>query len=907
MLLRRVLPLLAMLPLLGCPAASTPPPPTPAAPTSGQPPAPREEVPLGRLPSDTRPTHYRLDLEIVPSRDRFSGVIEIDVQLDRPRQVIWLHGNGHEVSEARVTAEGVSPLEASYEQVAPGGVVRLTVEKPIPAGKATIRLAFTRPFGKRLNGLYKVVTQGDAYAFTQMEPVWTRKAFPCFNEPAFKVPWTMTVTAPVGQAAIANTAETKKEPAGEGLVKHHYATTEPLPSYLIAFAVGPLDVVEAPPIPPNEARKHPLPFRGVAAKGRGKELAFALKHTPGILAELEKYFGLPYPYDKLDVIAVPDKGGAMENAGAVTFREWLLLLDPERAPTSQRRAFAYVMAHELAHMWFGDLVTMPWWDDIWLNEAFATWMGHRAVQSWDAKYEAAVRQLEGVHRAMSADSLLSARQIRQPVNDESGIHNAFDSITYRKGGGVLGMFERWMGPAVFQKGLRAYMKRHRHGTATADDLMKAFGDAAGKDVATPFRTFLMQAGLPNVDVALRCEAGKASVELSQTRYLPLGSKGDAKGQTWQIPVCLRYEGGKETCTLLSERQKIVPLDGPSCPKWLIPNAGAAGYYQWSGNAELLRGVSRHGRAHLEVREKLSFIKAIRGMLGRGVLEPAVALEVLQPFATDPHPSVAAAPLSVLGPARRWLHGTPLGTKAQARIAKLYRGRLAQLGWKTRPNDTAETKLLRRNLIQWVAMAGRDPAARKRATLLAKRYLGLGGDDELHQDAIDPDLVGTVLFTAGRDADSLLFKALHRHFDNAPDAVVRGHTLSALSAATTKPLPDVVLDLSLSDALKVSERITPLSIQMQDPATRDNAWAWLEAHVDELMAELPNRRAGWLPSVATSFCDAAYVERVDALFGPRLPKMAGGAREIAKAKEALVTCSARKARLLPGLEKLLASP
>ena len=307
---------------------------------------------------------------------------------------------------------------------------------------------------------------------------------------------------------------------------------------------------------------------------------------------------------------------------------------------------------------------------------------------------------------------------------------------------------------------------------------------------------------------------------------------------------------------------------------------------------------------LTVQEKMSLAKAVRGMLARGVLEVDVALAVLEPLARDDHPSVAGAPMSVLGMAASWLYGDPLAKKAEARIRSLYAPRLAKVGWTARPKESPETKLLRRNLIQFVALAGEDPTARGRATRMAKAYLGVGGDGAIHKDAIDADLVGTILYCAGQHADQTLFEALLHHFDNAPNAAVRGDTLAALSAVRDAELQQRVHAMLLGDGLKVSERMIPLRVQMQTPETREATWRWVQDHVDELMEKLSARRAAWLPGIATNFCDAAKIDEVDALFEPRLTKMSGGAREVAMTTEALRTCSAKKDRLLPGLKKLL---
>ncbi|HLK45193.1 MAG TPA: M1 family metallopeptidase, partial [Acidimicrobiales bacterium] len=343
-----------------------------------------------------------------------------------------------------------------------------------------------------------------------------------FDEPGFKIPFAVTLVVPSGDQAIANTPEVERSPAAAaGATRVRFAPTPPLPSYLVAFAVGPLDVVRAADVPPNPVRPKPLPLRGVAVKGRGGELAYALGHAGELLSMLETYFGVPYPFEKLDLLAVPQLSGAMENPGAVTFDEPLLLFDPKTAPLRQRLDYAMVVAHELSHQWFGDLVTMAWWDDTWLNESFAEWMGYKVAQQWEPALRADLDFAEGTQSAIGTDSLVSARQVRQPIASADDIENAFDDTTYKKGGAVISMFERWLGPEVFQKGVRAHMARHRFATASADDFLAALSDAAGRDVAAPYRTFLDQPGVPFVEAALVCDGGAPPrLHLRQSRFLP---------------------------------------------------------------------------------------------------------------------------------------------------------------------------------------------------------------------------------------------------------------------------------------------------------------------------------------------------------------------------------------------------
>jgi alanyl aminopeptidase len=340
---------------------------------------------------------------------------------------------------------------------------------------------------------------GDDYVFTQFQPIAARRAFPGFDEPSFKAPFELTLTVPHGHVAVGNSPALSEEKDPSGRRRIRFAPTPPLPTYLVAWAVGPFDVVEAP-LPPSAEREHSLPLRGLAPRGRGPELRFALDHTGPLLESLERYFASPYPFAKLDVIAVPDFGaGAMENVGAFTFRDSLLLIDPDRAPEWQRRSFANVMAHELAHSWFGNLVTMPWWDDLWLNESFATWM------------------LQQVHSAMNADSLDSARSIRQPIASDHDIANAFDGITYSKGAGVLAMFERWLGEESFRAGIRRHVEEHRFGSADADDLLQALSAASGRDVSGPFQGFLTRPGVPFLRTREVCDSAGSRLVVEQSR------------------------------------------------------------------------------------------------------------------------------------------------------------------------------------------------------------------------------------------------------------------------------------------------------------------------------------------------------------------------------------------------------
>src|SRR3569832_191394 len=331
-----------------------------------------EEIPLGELPRVAVPQRYRIALRIDPKTDRFTGHVEIDVKFLKSRRSLFLHGLGLNMSAVSVRVKGKPVSAAHYDQVHDSGVARLIFVDPVPAGEATLVFDYDAAFNTSLDGLYKVVDRGDSYAFTQFESTGARKAFPSFDEPGFKTPFEVTVLAPRGLKVIGNTPIFTTKPAGvKGFTETTFEATYALPTYLVALAVGPHDEEEGGKAPPNKYRAKPLRIRGVTARGNGRRIQYALSLTPKIVTALENYFGVGFPIQKLDVLAVPDfAAGAMENAGAITFRERLLLLDQD-ASLEQKRASLAVQAHEIAHQWFGDLVSPAWWEDIWLNESFA--------------------------------------------------------------------------------------------------------------------------------------------------------------------------------------------------------------------------------------------------------------------------------------------------------------------------------------------------------------------------------------------------------------------------------------------------------------------------------------------------------------------------------------------------------
>jgi len=467
--------LVALLALASCseavaPAAA-PPAPLPAAIAAPSPSAPPPGI---RLPTTVKPTRYAPTLTILSDTLGIEGSIDIDVALTEPTSIIWLNAVGLRVSEAHLEVAGVS----RPARLVPGGADHLGFAFDMaPEGKARLHVTYSADVSERDDrGVFAEKEDGASYIFSQFENIDARRAFPCFDEPTFKVPWQLTLKVKQSDVALSNTPSLSEMPAEGGLKTVRFAETKPLPTYLVAFAVGPFDLVDA-----GRAGRGGTPLRIVVPHGKSAEAAYAVKTTPILLERLERFFGMAYPYEKLDVVAVPRlvSFGAMENVGLITFFERGVLAGRAEETLRFQRGYSETIAHEMAHQWFGDLVTMSFWNDIWLNEAFASWMEQKTIAPWKPEWSWETNTARSTAYAMRNDSLISARKIRQEILTKDDIQNAFDSITYNKGAAVIGMFETWVGPDKFQKGVQSYLTKHAHGSAGSSDFFAAISAEAG--------------------------------------------------------------------------------------------------------------------------------------------------------------------------------------------------------------------------------------------------------------------------------------------------------------------------------------------------------------------------------------------------------------------------------------------
>jgi len=862
----------------------------------------------GRLPSDVRPLAYQLALDVNPNNEDFTGRVDITIELDQPRAEIWLHSEGLTVTVARGGAGG-ERLDAIFIPEA-DGFARVVLPRELPAGRATLSLAFAGRFDEGLDVLYRVTAAGDAYAFTQMEALSARKAFPCFDEPGFKTPFDVALTIPTGMSAAANGPLEKKKDLDNGRTLWRFATTRPLPTYLFALTVGALDLVDAPPLQQSAVRDHEIPVRGIATRGRGGELAYALAELPKIVALLEDYFGTPYPYAKLDVVAVPDfAAGAMENAGLVTFRDGLLLLDTNHAPLSQRQTYAEIMAHELAHMWFGNLVTMAWWDDLWLNEAFATWVAYKVTDLYEPAWGIDTTMLVSTHEAMQQDSLVAARRIREPIKTAGDILNAFDGITYSKGGAVIAMFERWVGEAAFKRGVRAYLQQHADGNATVDDLLYQVSVAAGFDVATPFRTFLDQPGVPLLEVTPVCTEGEAHLDVRQSRFLPLGSGGD-KNATWQVPLCVRYGTSSwevSSCTLVTEASQRVPLEA-GCPTWLHPNADGAGYYRWTLPGDALAALAARAD-ELTPKERLSLAGSVGAAFAAGTTDTDDVLRALEPLANDPEPAVALVPLAAYEVViNHLLDDDDARARARTRLARLYLPATAALGMDKRPGEDPKTSGRRALATDALVRVAGDGPTMVEASRRARAFFGLREDGSvvaMDLDAISPDLVESALIALVRTSDERTFNQLRARLLREKNPLLRRHLLRALSSALRDQPAAAARSLIFLEEMRTNEWYVPGSVQMRDARTRESSWHFVQNQWANVKMHVPEMERGYLPYAAQGLCSDDDAAAVEAFFAPKLGELFGGERPLAQVTEGIRLCAALRSRHAKDAQEIFA--
>jgi len=705
----------------------------------------------------------------------------------------------------------------------------------------------------------------------------------------------LTLHVKKDDVALSNTPIASETDTGDGMKTVKFAETKPLPSYLVAIAAGDMELVDA-----GTAGKKNTRIRIVVPHGHSAEAKYAAETTPTIVNLLETYFGIPYPYDKLDEVAIPVAGYAMEHPGLVTYGSRRILAKPDEDTPQRQHSWVSVASHELAHQWFGDLVTTVWWDDIWLNEGFASWMADKIVNQYHPEWKENISELNRYQQAMDNDALVSTRQVRQPIESNDDIRNAFDSITYQKGSALLNMFESYMGAEKFREGIRRYLLKYEWKNATSAEFLAAL---AGEDssIAPAFSSFLDQPGVPLITVWLECNGGTAQLDLTQQRFLPLGSTGTAN-QLWRVPVCVRYPAGSSDCrecTLLDEKSQALRLSKANdCPGWLEANAGADGYYLVLYHADLLANLLKNDAHVLSLPEKVSLIGDISALTGNGKIPLGKALALAPALAGDSERQVVTKTMEITTDLDKYgLVPRNLLPRYRQYLLELYGGRARSLGWKASPDESEDTRLLRPRVLRVVANDAEEPEAIAEAKKLALAWLN-------DQKAVAPDMVEVLLNTAAWHGDRDLFDRMRAAAKKETDENFRRALLFSLGLFPDPEIVKTAMPIVLTDEFDNRESLAILFGASWSAPTPDLTYDFVKQNWDALVAKLPTDTGAYLPQVAGRYCDVGHRENMETFFKGRSTKYTGGPRILAQVLEGIDLCGAYKQAQEPSVTEFL---
>jgi len=845
----------------------------------------------GYLSKQVVPTRYALRLDLDPARSTFTGQARIALRVRAPVPVIELHAFGLSAASARLlSARSARLLHVVPVPDAQSWRLEPMDGLPIPSGEYRLEIAYAGKVNGAGEGLfvapYEAAGRKQQSLATQLQAIHARNVFPSFDEPAFRAVFEITVRAPKAFDVVSNMPLASRTLEREFAV-HRFAPTPPMPSYLVSVAVGNFDVLSG--------TAAGVPLRILTVPDKREFARHAMRVTRQVLPYFSWYFGVPYALPKLDQLAVPSvRDGAMEDWGLISYAEDVFLVDPQRSSPKTVRGAYSIIAHEIAHQWFGNLVTAASWEEIWLNEAFATWLEKKTTDHFNPAWKIPLESRLPIDGAMTLDAGTATRAIRSGPVRESAVNDVFDDITYAKGGAVLTMLEQWVGPADFRRGLVAYMKGQRLSNATAADLWHYIGRASGKDVAGVAASWTDQPGFPLVQVSSRCEAGEQRVTLTQSRFSHGGPSGSA--QLWKIP--LRYARGKRAATLLLDGAQRTVAMGECSDVPVIVNAGGVGFYRVAYEADALAALTR-GFADLGQADRVALLSDAFALVQAGRLSLPSYLDILQAL-----PRINDASRTMLwSVARRqldFLDAALAGRPAQKRLRTIGREllapQLAKLTWTPAPKEDEQTAELRGDLIASLAKFDHAPT-------IAQAIRAFDADDA-GTAKLPAALRRPVTLATGMHADRAHFERLLVLLGKAAGEEERWMLASALAAGRDAQRAQEFLAASLKG-------LAPTNVSSAIPAMvaglspfGDLAYRYALDNWKALAELAGNRdRVFLLPGAARGFTTPEQADRL--VEDQRRNAGVDGDVLAARGAEAIRLRAAVSAREAPGLERAIA--
>jgi aminopeptidase N/puromycin-sensitive aminopeptidase len=814
----------------------------------------------------------------------FSGSEAIDVNIKEPTSTISLNAIELKFQSVEIDVRDGGAQSGSVSFDTEKQQATLTFPKSIPAGDATLKIHFTGILNNELRGFYLSKTARRNYAVTQFESTDARRAFPCFDEPAFKATYDISLTIDAGDTAISNGAIASDTP-GPDAGKHTvvFGTTPKMSTYLVAFVVGDFQC--------RMGEQDSVTLRVCATPDKVALTPFALDVAKFALHYYDNYFGIHYPLKKLDFIGIPDfEAGAMENFGAITFRETALLIDPKTASLRTQKIAALDIVHEMAHQWFGDLVTMQWWDNVWLNEGFATWMENKCVAAMRPEWNIPQYVVADEQDVLDVDAQPTTRAIRASAETPEEIDQMFDPIAYDKAGAVLLMVENYLGEETFRKGVHAYLVAHAYGNATAEDFWNAQTEVSRKPVDKIMESLVAQPGAPILQFGL---PASGQVSVAQSRFfLSPGITPDSK-QKWMLPVCFKAGAKNQNCQVLT----------PSSPSLAAPvsqiffaNAGGKGYYRGAYAPAQYAALAAQAETGLTPEERISLtgdewaqVRANKATVG-DFLNLAAALSA------DPNAYVLANSAGDVGD----ISDTVASTQEErdllaAWIRRTFAPAYAHLG-DASASDLPNARELRAQLFGVLAHYGKDADLKAQARHIADQYLS-------DPASVDPTLGQTAVNIAVKDGDAALFDKLEEIYETSSDPELQELALRELVTFTNPDLLERALEYSISAKVRNQDSAIQFAIAMRIPENRDQSWKFIKTHWDQVQTEFTPEMGEIFVDGTGSFCSVEARDDVKSFFAAHPVPAADAA--LRHALEHIDGCIELRRLQEPNLKKWLA--
>ncbi|HTW82374.1 MAG TPA: M1 family aminopeptidase [Terracidiphilus sp.] len=829
-----------------------------------------------RLPTTVVPTHYKLSLTPDLKAATFSGVEQIDVDIKEPLNAITL--NSAEIAFQSVTIEaGGEKQTATVSLDENKQQATFTFPQTLAAGSATLEIDYTGILNNELRGFYLSKTARRNYAVTQFEATDARRAFPCFDEPAFKSTFDISLTVDAGDTVISNTSIATDTP-GPGAGKHTltFGTTPKMSTYLVAFLVGDFQC--------SSGSQDGVAIRVCSTPDKVALTSYGVDIAKYVLHYYNSYFGIPYPLKKLDLIGLPDfEAGAMENFGAITYRETDLLIDPKTASVNAKENVALVIAHEMAHQWFGDLVTMQWWDNIWLNEGFATWMENKPVAAMHPEWHVPQTVAADEQETLNLDAQPTTRAIRAKAETPDEINELFDGIAYGKASDVLLTVENYLGPETFRKGVHAYLSAHLYSNATAEDFWSAQTRASGKPVDKIMDSLITQQGEPILKFGVP-DNGKVTVEQSRF-FLDSGHEASGAPQQWTLPVCFKTGDATQDCQILSpgtssegyQRTLAIPASG-----LFFANAGGVGYYRTAYAPQQYAAIANSIETRLTPAERISFTGDKWAQVHSGAGSVGDYLDLVANLKDDPNSDVVS---NAIGGVVTIYTQVPASTEERAGLARWIGRTFTPVYLKLGPpssTDSDNKRELRSQLMYLIGVYGNSPEVVAQARQIADRYF-------TDRTSVDPTLAEAALTVAARNGDTALFDKLQLAYENGTDPEVQEGALRLLAEFRNPQLENRALDFAVSSKVRNQDAAIQFAIALRGVETRDQAWDYIKSNWDKVQAQLTEGLGAYVVSAAGSFCSAAARDDVTSFFATH--KVAAADVELKHAIEHINGCIA----------------